>query len=52
MRTYVCLELAKLLAFLALGYWGLRQYDSWFVALLCGMLGSGIVAVTYRLGAR
>ena len=52
MKTYLCLEIAKTAGFVGLGYWGLVQYDSWFVALLCGMLGSGVVALTWRALAR
>lgn len=52
MKTYLCLEIAKTAGFVGLGYWGLVQYDSWFVALLCGMLGSGVVAFGWRALAR
>lgn len=48
----LALETAKLLGFLALGYWGLKTYDSWLIALPLAMLGSAIVAITYKLSER
>ncbi len=49
MKTDLPLEIAKLLGFLALGYWGLKTYDSWICATALGMLGSGIVSLTYKV---
>jgi hypothetical protein len=52
MKTDICLELAKLLGFLGLGYWGLLTYKSWICAVALGMLGSAIIAVTYKLSQK
>lgn len=50
MKTNYILELAKMLAFIAFGFWGFRQFGSAIYALPLAMLGSGIVHLTYKLG--
>lgn len=52
MKTDIYLELAKTLGFVGLGYWGFCNFNSWLLALPCGMLGSGIVSMTYHLSKR
>ena len=42
------LELAKLVGFSSMGYWGLIHYNCWFAAILCALFGSAVIAVSYK----
>jgi hypothetical protein len=50
MKTNYILELAKMLGFIALGYWGFIHFNSALYALPLAMMGSGIVHLIYKLG--
>lgn len=46
------LELAKFLGFIALGYWSFCYFGSFWIAIPFAMMGSGIVAITYKLSQK